>query len=205
MLGIFLLLLNNHRKFVDTVNNISFTSQQYHKAKQKGNKYYHDKYGHQYDVSTGHMIERGYDKQTGHRGIIDTRTGRAIEDHIEMSMEKPAEEYMQNNFSKMKERLDARKECLSKPHKEREVLSYRVGKDRYVIYWDNETKHYVDSIHIDSSISNQSYLSYTPTKGKMLMDAGYSEEEIYEYYCWKGEIINYPLDIKDRARKKVFN
>ena len=86
MIGIFLLLLNNHRKFTDTVHNIQFTTNNLNNAKNNGNKYFSDMYGHNYDISTGHMVKKGIDKYTGHRGIIDIQTGKTVEDHIEQTI-----------------------------------------------------------------------------------------------------------------------
>lgn len=190
MLGILLLFLNNHRKLADTVNNVKYTAKNFSKAKNDGKKYFYDRNGKKYDINTGHMVVNGIDKYNNHRGIIDAETGRAIEDYIEQQIEEKANRYINNEFVKIKERLDSRKKYTSKASKE-----YFANDKSYSIYWDNEVKRVIDVCKYGTS--------YDKYKAKYFIKKGYSEEEIYEYYCWKGDKINYPIDVANNTSKYI--
>lgn len=195
MLGILLLIINNHRKFVETIKTVSYTAHDHHEAKKENKKYYSDGKGNYYDIKTGHPVANWYDTYTGHRGIIDMKTGRAIEDHIEMQIKDRTEDYFYGRFQDIKYRLDARKEALSKPHNVGDVVCYKVkdGLERgeYIIYYDNEVKHIIDKSVFETR------LSYSPLVGwNLVKKYGFNEEEIYEYYSWKGDDIKYPLEIR---------
>ena len=196
MLGILLLLLNNHKKLVDTVHNVKYTTKSIRKAKEDGDKYFYDIKGNRYDTETGTALYRGRDKYTGHRGMIDTNTGRAFEDHIAQSVAMVTEQYYNGKFQSIKERLNARKKCLVNGIRIGDKLSYSVGNNQYSIYWDNETKHFVEVA--------KDRRPYSPTQTKKWVDKGYPTDLVYEYYCWKGEPVKYPLDVNGQCHKSIW-
>jgi len=196
MLGILLLLLNNHKKFVDTVKNVKYTTKSIGRAKKDGDKYFYDINGNRYDAETGTALYNGRDKYTGHRGMIDANTGMAFEDHIEQSVAMVTEQYYNGKFQSIKERLDARKKCLVNGIKVGDKLSYNAGNNQYSIYWDKETKHFVEVATDRRPCS--------PAQIKKWVDKGYPKDLIYEYYCWKGESVKYPLDIGEQFSKSMW-
>ena len=195
MLGILLLFLNNHRKLVDTVKNIKYTTKSISKTKEQNGKYFYDIHGNYYDAKTGTRLYRGRDKYNGHRGMIDMNTGRAVEDDIEASVNMITEQYFDTRFKEIKTRLDARKKCLKNGFNDKKTLTYESGNNHYSIYWDNEVKRFIEIAKERRPYQNQA---------RELMRNGCSEEEVYEYLRWKGENIKYPFMIDSDCHKIIW-